>query len=263
MDMNKIADISKAKQHISGSYNYCDRWCERCPQTSRCLTYSIAEEKFADPESRDLCNEAFWKKISGILQDTIKMIAEQAAELGIDLDTLNVNDAEEQSVRAAAEGHDLSREAREYIDMVDDWFDMTAPLFGEKGESEIENRLSAKEIGDMINNDLEEALTVVRWYQHQIFVKLMRALSGMIEEPSDPSDNLEEFAKDSDGSAKVSLIGIDRSLASWKIINDRLPGDDIRHIMKHLLRLRNRVEKVFPDARGFIRPGFDHIDLNS
>ena len=115
----------------------------------------------------------------------------------------------------------------------------------------------------MEDNELQEALEVVRWYQHQIYVKLMRAISGMIEDQSDPSDDLEEFAKDSDGSAKVALIGIDRSLASWKIINNRLPSNDVRRIMNHLHRLRSKVEKDFPDARSFIRTGYDHVNLNS
>lgn len=26
---------------IPGIYNYCDRWCERCPLSNRCLTYAI------------------------------------------------------------------------------------------------------------------------------------------------------------------------------------------------------------------------------
>jgi hypothetical protein len=262
MDMKKNAEISKDKQHISGIYNYCDRWCERCPQTSRCLNYSIAEEEFADPKSRDLANEAFWKKISGIFQDTIAMIAEQAAELGIDLDTLEFDEAEEQSVIDAAKEHDLSKAARVYIDMVEDWFHRAAPLFGEKEEPEPENRLSSDE-EDMEEDDLQDALEVIRWYQPQIYVKLMRALSGMVEDRSQPLEELDSFAKDSDGSAKVALIGIDRSLASWKIINNRLPGEEVRRIINHLHRLRTRVEKDFPDARGFIRPGFDHFDLNS
>ena len=33
-------------------------------------------------------------------------------------------------------------------------------------------------------------------------------------------------------------------------------------ILVHLRRLREEVEKTFQDARAFIRPGFDKIDLN-
>jgi len=31
---------------IAGIYNYCDRWCERCPLSHRCLTHAM--EKAAD-----------------------------------------------------------------------------------------------------------------------------------------------------------------------------------------------------------------------
>ncbi|MDY6953748.1 MAG: hypothetical protein SWE60_19750 [Thermodesulfobacteriota bacterium] len=41
--MNKENLLKRAKheQFISGIHNYCDRWCERCPLTSRCMNFSI------------------------------------------------------------------------------------------------------------------------------------------------------------------------------------------------------------------------------
>jgi hypothetical protein len=65
--------------------------------------------------------------------------------------------------------------------------------------------------------------------------------------------------KDSDGSAKVSLIGIDRSLASWGILLQHFPEEEntILDMLAHLEKLRKSVEKEFPDARSFKRPGFD------
>jgi hypothetical protein len=70
---------------------------------------------------------------------------------------------------------------------------------------------------------------------------------------------LEEFPKDSDGSAKVALIAIDRSMAAWAHMHNHFPShkDQILSIIKHLDDLRKRVEHVFPEARNFIRPGFD------
>jgi len=47
---------------------------------------------------------------------------------------------------------------------------------------------------------------VVRRYQHQIYVKLIRAVRGTLEEEDESFD---EFAKDSGGSAKVALIGME------------------------------------------------------
>jgi hypothetical protein len=84
----------------------------------------------------------------------------------------------------------------------------------------------------------------------------MRSVRGTLEERS---ELLEEFPKDSDGSAKVALIAIDRSMAAWGHMLKHFPGhrDQILSIIMHLDRLRRRVEKIFPEARNFIRPGFD------
>jgi len=49
---------------IPGIYNYCDRWCERCAFTSRCLTFKQSKEKFGDPDTSDINNAAFWEKLS-------------------------------------------------------------------------------------------------------------------------------------------------------------------------------------------------------
>ena len=64
---------------------------------------------------------------------------------------------------------------------------------------------------------------------------------------------------------KVALIALDCSLAAWGEMRNHFPlhNNDIFDILVHLDRLRRKVEKVFPDARAFIRPGFDKIDLNS
>ncbi len=39
---------------VEGIYNYCDRWCERCTYTSRCLNYAIDQEKFGDMKEKDI-----------------------------------------------------------------------------------------------------------------------------------------------------------------------------------------------------------------
>ena len=54
----KKADLIELAQNpdfISGIYNYCDRWCERCQFTSRCFLYATeqADPDLADPEMRE------------------------------------------------------------------------------------------------------------------------------------------------------------------------------------------------------------------
>jgi hypothetical protein len=69
----------------------------------------------------------------------------------------------------------------------------------------------------------------------------------------------EYYPRDSDGSAKVVLIAIERSMGAWGILREQFPGeqDSILDILAHLERLRNEVERECPDARSFQRPGFD------
>jgi len=80
----------------------------------------------------------------------------------------------------------------------------------------------------------------------------MRAATG--NENNDISDK-----QDSDGSAKVALIGIDRSIAAWGKLLSYFPEqeDELLDILVHLEKLRRTTENEFPDARAFIRPGFD------
>jgi len=266
MDKEKIKKFAQNKQFITGIYNYCDQWCERCPLTSRCLNFALSDEEFADPESRDITNKLFWLKLAETLQVTLDLLKEAAEREGIDLDSLDIEElAEDESFdEEVTKNHECCRAAKVYGEMVDDWFDSARALFGQK-----EDDLSLDVLPEIPNvspfresDSFEEAVQVIRWYQHQIYVKLMRAIRGALEEKP---EILDEFSSDSDGSAKVALIAIDRSIAAWGEIRNHYPlrDSDILDLLVHLDRLRRKVEKVFPAAREFIRPGFDKIYLNS
>src|SRR3979409_1759466 len=55
MRKNELRELVRSGEFISGIYNYCDRWCERCPLTARCLVYATekADDDLADPEVHD------------------------------------------------------------------------------------------------------------------------------------------------------------------------------------------------------------------
>ncbi len=107
--------------------------------------------------------------------------------------------------------------------------------------------------------DLNEVFEVIRWYQNFICAKIMRAVRGAIDdEREEPCD---EFPSDSDGSAKIALIAIDRSIAAWAVVRSYC-GEDALDSIAFLDNLRQAVEIAFPKARSFIRPGFDSVDLN-
>ena len=266
MDKEDLKRLAENPEFIQSIYNYCDRWCERCPFTSRCLNFAMDSEEFGDQEAHDIDNEAFWQRLTETFQMTLELLHEAAEEEGIDLESIDAKEFEEQDRlnKELAKNHQCSRAAKLYSEMVDDWFDSAKDIFGHE-DDEPDLEVSA-DMGDVDPaeeiSDFGEAVEVVRWYQHLIYVKLMRAIRGELDERL---EILDEFPKDSDGSAKVALIALDRSIAAWGEIRNLFPhrDNDILDILVHLEQLRRNAEKAFPEARAFIRPGFDKIDLNS
>jgi len=155
--------------------------------------------------------------------------------------------------------------AESYITRVDEWFDSNVYIFK---DDHIELKAvaaadSAQSAPDEDTVSLIDSVEVIRWYQHQMYFKLRRALHSACDEATD--DDLDDYPKDSEGSAKVSLIGMDRSIGAWGKFIKCFPDeeDGILGIMAHLDRLRRRTETEFPNAIAFVRPGFDEINPSS
>ena len=238
MRRRSLTELANNPDLISGIYNYCDRWCERCPLTSRCLVYATEQEDEYSPENRDIHNEAFWKTLASIFQETRDMIDEWAREAGVDLTEPTPEDeVRAQRKRQLVDNHPLAKLGKSYANATSDWF---------------------RQLDEPTGADAEDAREVIQWYQYQIAVKTMRALSGRREELEEEDS---ELPKDSDGSVKVALIGIDRSIAAWRLMQLSLPdcADSIVPLILQLERLRHCLEKSFPAARKFVRPGFDEI----
>ena len=260
MDKEHIKKLAENPNFIPGIYNYCDRWCERCPFTSCCMNFALSEEHFDDPQSRDINNEAFWDKLSEIFQVTLEMVKETAKEQGIDLDSLDLQAAAEDERKAGdiARNHECARLAKAYSETVKKWFDSAEELFEKKADDlSLQARLELPDsnpAGEAAT--LKDSVDIIRWYQHFIYVKLVRAIRGTLEESS---QGLDEVPGDANGSAKVALISIDRSIAAWGQMCEHFPErrDEIINILVHFDRLRKKTETIFPDARAFVRPGFD------
>jgi hypothetical protein len=261
MQRRSLTELASNPDLISGIYNYCDRWCERCPLTSRCLVYATEKEDDDSSQTNDLTNEAFWRRLGSIFQETRDMIAEWAREAGVDLSKAEDEDnpAQRKRRRQQVDNHPLARAGKKYANDASDWFrelDQTVEV------SDTRTIDCAAETEWETAEQFEDAREVIHWYQYQIAVKTMRALSGRLaeQEATDISRNA-DFANDSDGSAKVALIGIDRSIAAWRLVQLSLPERDLSIVplILQLERLRHRIEKTFPFAREFVRPGFDEV----
>lgn len=263
MKKEDLFEMAKNPNNIPGIYNYCDRWCERCSFTSRCLSYQSSEEYAEDTEANDISNEKFWNRINENLQLAFEMLQEDAEKQGIDI-TISEEEAEDNKrqldqEQQEAEDHLCAKLTKQYIDLAKNWLDSSSELFKNKGEElikvdsmDLPNRSPESEAAL-----IEDALEAVQWYMMQIHVKTMRGLLG--REKDDAWFDSEGFPRDSDGSAKVALIGIDRSIGAWGLLLNELPDEESRllPILRLLERCRKSVESEFPQARDFVRPGFD------
>lgn len=276
MNKSELRELAGNPDFISGIYNYCDRWCERCPFTARCLVYATerAADVSDDPEVHDINNGKFWSRLESIFQETHEMILEWAQEAGIDLETLEAEaaQADREQLKHDAKEHELSLSARRYAEMVEQWFGEEFAV-----EQNVHDDTTGKSKNSEDDVDVSDAIGVVRWYQFFVAAKVFRALMGRDRPIIDQELTSEDIfadaeldddeapilpvGDDADGSAKIALIAIDRSSSAWRILQRSLPekADSIVPMLLELERLRRATEQTFPEARDFIRPGFDEV----
>ncbi len=259
MDKRDLDDLAGDPRFIPGIYNYCDRWCERCPFTGRCLKYAMRQEMGSGgSQGRDAEREARWDMLHDTADTMRDMIEDRLGQMEFDLKGgLREAIRAQGDIHEAAAAQPCSRTALRYIKIVDAWFQAHEGLLDDKND-ELKSPAPAGVPGtEPVPGpvDLQDCLEVVRWYQHQIYVKLRRAATGMIRGELEGN---EYHPQDANGSAKVALLGIERSIAAWATLQRRFPDhEDIVLALGTLQRLLRQVEAAFPDARAFRRPGFD------
>lgn len=76
-----------------------------------------------------------------------------------------------------------------------------------------------------------------------------------------PSWNEVDHA-DADGTAKVVLLGIERSHTAWLALVEAraVSPSEAAPFVRDLVWLSANIERVFPNARRFVRPAFDEPD---
>jgi hypothetical protein len=231
------------KQRIDFISAYCDSWCERCAFTERCSHFALNSALAmcdGDQEAAFELALGIPRTPGGPPQKTLQhrmadMMAEfepterELEEIGREIDA---RDERIKKCAAAEASLDYAIAARRWLE--------------------------ARERGaEQADAAAKEALEVVAWDSHLIHVKIMRALSGRDEYPNGAPFEKSAVQSDWNGSAKVSLISIDRSQAAWRTIA-AVTGDEAAGVLADSLpRLRVSVLKEFPRAMDFRRPGFD------
>jgi hypothetical protein len=218
---------------IGSIYNYCDRWCEACALTSRCRLFAdIAKAEAAlDPhlkavvEAPPLPHEVPPPPPKWV-QELIEEMNEAACEALVkDQTEVAASSPEHESVEARALA---------YCDKTHAW-------------------LRSRDASSL--DDPADPLSVIAWFHTLVPAKIHRALNGLAGDVPEERD----WPADHDGSAKVALLGIERSHVAWLQIVEggAASAAEIETFLADLVWLGEAVERVFPHARAFVRPAFD------
>jgi len=251
------------KKFIDGIYNYCDRWCERCGFTTHCRNFEITGK--LSSEQLDINNAAFWDLIGTNFKQAIELLYEEAKKHGIDLN--NAMTAEEGTayeekqsfLKSAVEDNQLSKLGKQYLKKAMAFTDKSEGLVDKTRELIDHLHLGITTEEDVVHTvaGIGDYFEIIQWYLFFINAKLNRALHGKLEGEEWQGEN--GYQKDSDGSAKIALVAIDRSMGAWKGLYSSLPSseDTALECLSLLSQLKQKVLVEFPKAMEFKRPGFD------
>lgn len=249
--------MKNEKDFISGIYNYCDRWCERCPFSSQCRNFQ--EQPATGEHSQDFEAEHFLDSLQESLQDAVQMLEQAAEERGLDWAEIQkaAENFEEEEPDYTSTQLNLINRSKQYYKLASLWLNSNEHLISQK-EEELQRK---DDLGINVEKDVDElndALNSIYHYLYFIHTKIGRAVEGLHDEWM-----MEEYPiqNDANGTAKITLIGIGKSLAAWEVIRQQMPDaeDDVLDILVLLSRLKGGMEKEFPKAEGFVRPGFDEV----
>ena len=216
---------------IVGIFNYCDRWCERCPLTARCGL-------FADKAERD------FERAYGPLTEPKVVRERRKLEAALDAVSADAETFADAAPEVGPVGH-LPRDL-ETADSPD-------PEVVARG-AELRALVSALKRSD--DQTARLALETIERFAIFVPMKMFRALSQLAEEG--PGD----LQSDANGSGKAALLGLERMEAAWRTLIDahHVKPRDAAPFLAEIARLQRNLLRALPHARAFIRPGFDEPD---
>ncbi len=253
---------------IPGVFNYCNSWCERCRFRLRCRNYAMMADDEGNPI--DLDEDGAMERIEENMRKAMGLLKDWSDPSSDEDEQEDPNEEEQEETekewraemdrdRNFARNHPLAKVTMTYSHMARRWLDGHQELMDRK-VSRLKEMASAGPDKKALTHDHEEltnASEVVYWYVFMIHVKTQRALHGL----SDMNDSIWEspVQSDANGSAKVALLSAEASMSAWITLTETMPEvlDEILPLLAQLQQTIMGLLKVFPDARRFVRPGFD------
>jgi hypothetical protein len=218
---------------IVGIFNYCDRWCERCPLTGRCRLFATLTEIDFEEGNGPLTEPRVVRERRRLAAQTIEMHA--AAE---------------------ALGEQARPKPGDRVGHLPPDLEMSTgpdPEVVANGAS-LQKRMSGLVVS--ANPRVRLAAQTICYFSLFVPAKMMRALSQVARDG--PGDR----QSDANGSGKAALLGLERMEAAWKTLIEthHFSAEAAAPFLGEIARLQRNLGRALPDVRTFVRPGFDEPD---
>jgi hypothetical protein len=247
-------------QFIPGIYNYCDRWCDRCPMTAKCYLYWQEKQREAehraagrDPDDWAVVLDDVKKQF----QEAIHMLHKAAKEHGIDLDRLPDVDY----IPPDPDEHPIHQRAHAYTGAAHPFLQaLRQRVMGERSALEGRAMVLGPERAAREYEDIRDAYEVIAWYHTLIPAKVHRALFSKMEAEQEADEEARAIQMgDALGSAKVAHESTVKSMAALRRAYewDRSLEDQVIPLLADLDWMRTQIEGCFPGVQHFKRPGLD------
>lgn len=226
----QLLELARDPAFIPHVYDYCDQWCRYCPVTARCFVFKAAQ-------LRDAARSRPPRNVQEVIAEAVEFtraVAEATGTATAELDAI-LGDTFG-GTKDPAFDDPLERLARRYAQQASH-FVLSCGL-------NVWAQPYAPEA---------TPLMVVAWFHLMIAAKIYRALVSARR----AAQGTPELMDGANGSAKLALIGIDRSCSALREVASEDDDARVPGLIELLEMLRSGVERRFPEARGFVRRGLD------
>jgi hypothetical protein len=218
---------------IVGIFNYCDRWCERCPLTSRCRVFATLAEIDFEEGNGPLTEPR-------IVRERRRM-EERMIEMHAEFEDLGEAARPKPGTRIGQLPPDLEPSTG-----ADPMVVANGPALRKKMQR---LRMSA-------NPSVRLAIETIGYFSLFVPMKMMRAFSQVAR--SGPGDQ----QSDANGSGKAALLGLERMERAWHTLIEthHYSAQEAAPFLAEIGRMQRNLNRALPNARAFVRPGFDEPD---
>ena len=233
-----------AKLEKESPYNFCDRWCERCPyekqihcklyldefeRKTTCIAYGKDED---DPQITKAVMEEQYREAD-------EKLNEQMDKFGIDLDNADI-DEKELNEEDMVNFEDLPPEIQKHIRFVENnSLNATAKNYFDKAHVFLKDTFYKNE---PVNPEFQYDFETISWYHTLLPVKLNRALAGLHE-----SADEDEFALyDAVAQFQICKKAVKESVTALRKLKEHFPArsNQIAELIALLHNINSRIEAL-------------------